>query len=146
MLLFWNVFAGEYDALLPWPFQLRVTMMLMDQSESSMVKRNLTEVFRPDSRSASFKRPTSEMNTGKLRMYLFRPIWRRVPSADGPVGRWDGPPANSLSRLQTGRPICKHFVRLQTSATLRPIWRLFQPATLRRCDAGRRAYCLNLSE
>ena len=58
---------------------------------------------------------------------MFRPIWRRVPSADGtahlptfcPVGRRDGPSANILSRLQT-------------SATLRPIWRLFQPATLRR--------------
>ena len=54
---------------------------------------------------------------------MFRPIWRRVPSADGPVGRWDGPSANILSRLQTGLsadgtahlrtfcPVCKHLRR-----------------------------------
>lgn len=56
---------GEYDALIPWPFQLRVTMMLLDQCENSVLRRNITEVFRPDARSASFKRPTGEMNTGE---------------------------------------------------------------------------------
>ncbi|XP_065181877.1 TNF receptor-associated factor 3-like [Sycon ciliatum] len=61
--VFFVIMRGEYDALLPWPFQLRVTMKLIDQSDS-VVKRNITEVFKPDGRSASFKRPKSEMNTG----------------------------------------------------------------------------------
>ncbi|XP_065180536.1 TNF receptor-associated factor 2-like isoform X2 [Sycon ciliatum] len=61
--VFFVLMRGEYDALLPWPFQLRVTMMLIDQSDS-VVKRNITEVFKPDGRSASFKRPISDMNTG----------------------------------------------------------------------------------
>ena len=75
---------------------------------------------------------------------MFRPIWRRVPSADGPVGRWDGPSVNILSRLQTGPsadgtahlqtfcPVCKHLRRYDQSGDF------FNP---RRCDAGRRAYC-----
>ncbi|XP_065180559.1 TNF receptor-associated factor 3-like [Sycon ciliatum] len=61
--VFFVIMRGEYDALLLWPFQLRVTMMLIDQSDS-VVKRNITEVFKPDGRSASFKRPKNEMNTG----------------------------------------------------------------------------------
>eukprot|EP00117_Sycon_ciliatum_P046502 scpid89889/ scgid33303/ TNF receptor-associated factor 3; CAP-1; CD40 receptor-associated factor 1; CD40-binding protein; LMP1-associated protein 1 len=61
--VFFVIMRGEYDALLLWPFQLRVTMMLIDQSDS-VVKRNITEVFKPDGRSASFKRPKHEMNTG----------------------------------------------------------------------------------
>ena len=67
---------------------------------------------------------------------MFGPVWRRVlsadgpvgdgkaicqhfvPSADGNVGRWDGPSVNILSRLRI-------------SATRRSIWRL-----LSTCDAA----------
>ena len=60
----------------------------------------------------------------RARRQMGRPICQHfVPSADGTVGRRDGPSANILSRLQT-------------SATLRPIWRLFQHATLRRLAPG----------
>ena len=65
LLFFISFFTGEYDALLPWPFQLRVTMMLMDQTDHIPSRRNITEVFKPDHLSASFKKPTSEMNTGQ---------------------------------------------------------------------------------
>lgn len=57
--LFFVVMKGDYDALLPWPFRQKVTLMLMDQSNN---RRHLSDTFRPDPTSSSFKRPTSDMN------------------------------------------------------------------------------------
>ncbi|XP_065182462.1 TNF receptor-associated factor 3-like [Sycon ciliatum] len=62
--LFFVLMRGEYDALLPWPFQQRVSMIMMDQAEGTGIRRNIVEVFKPERRSASFQRPMSEMNTG----------------------------------------------------------------------------------
>lgn len=59
MSLFFVIMRGDYDALLKWPFQQKVALMLIDQE---LGQRNLTDTFRPDSTSSSFKRPTSEMN------------------------------------------------------------------------------------
>jgi TNF receptor-associated factor 3 len=50
---------GDYDALLPWPFRQKVTLMLLDQDTG---RRNLSDSFRPDPASSSFGRPTTEMN------------------------------------------------------------------------------------
>ena len=58
MSLFIVVMGGEYDALLPWPFQQKITLKLLDQEGMSHV----TETFRPDPNSPSFQRPRSEMN------------------------------------------------------------------------------------
>ncbi|XP_077968199.1 TNF receptor-associated factor 3-like isoform X2 [Styela clava] len=57
--LFFVVMKGEYDALLPWPFRQKVTLMLLDQGPD---RRHLSDTFRPDPSSSSFKRPTSDMN------------------------------------------------------------------------------------
>lgn len=57
--LFFVVQRGEYDALLPWPFKQKVSLMLLDQDNGT---RHLVDSFRPDITSSSFKRPTSEMN------------------------------------------------------------------------------------
>lgn len=57
--LFFVVQRGEYDALLPWPFKQKVSLMLLDQDTGT---RHLVDSFRPDISSSSFKRPTSEMN------------------------------------------------------------------------------------
>ncbi|CAK8695132.1 TNF receptor-associated factor 3-like [Clavelina lepadiformis] len=59
MSLFFVVMKGEYDALLPWPFRQKVSLMLLDQG---MDRRHLSDTFRPDPTSSSFKRPTSDMN------------------------------------------------------------------------------------
>ncbi|KAK3106859.1 hypothetical protein FSP39_001536 [Pinctada imbricata] len=59
MSLFFVILKGEYDALLPWPFKQKVTLMLLDQ-ESGI--RHLSDSFRPDPSSCSFRRPTTEMN------------------------------------------------------------------------------------
>ncbi|XP_036162250.1 TNF receptor-associated factor 3 isoform X4 [Myotis myotis] len=57
--LFFVIMRGEYDALLPWPFKQKVTLMLMDQGSS---RRHLGDAFKPDPNSSSFKKPSGEMN------------------------------------------------------------------------------------
>lgn len=57
--LFFVVMRGEYDALLPWPFQQKVSLMLLDQET---FRRHVCDTFQPDTTSSSFKRPTTEMN------------------------------------------------------------------------------------
>ncbi|XP_053553402.1 TNF receptor-associated factor 3 [Bombina bombina] len=57
--LFFVIMRGEYDALLPWPFKQKVSLMLMDQGTS---RRHLGDAFKPDPNSSSFKKPTGEMN------------------------------------------------------------------------------------
>ncbi|KAL5009326.1 hypothetical protein ScPMuIL_014907, partial [Solemya velum] len=59
MSLFFVIMRGDYDALLKWPFQQKVALVLLDQE---LGQRNLTDTFRPDITSSSFKQPTSEMN------------------------------------------------------------------------------------
>ena len=56
--LFIVIMRGEYDGLLVWPFQQKITMKLLDQERISHV----TESFRPDPNSSSFQRPRSDMN------------------------------------------------------------------------------------
>lgn len=56
--LFFVVMRGEYDALLPWPFQQRVTFTLIDQDH----RRHVSDTFQPDPSSSSFQRPVNEMN------------------------------------------------------------------------------------
>ncbi|XP_028676130.1 TNF receptor-associated factor 5 isoform X1 [Erpetoichthys calabaricus] len=50
---------GEFDSLLPWPFKQMVTLMILDQSGA---KSDISDVFKPDLHSGSFKRPVNEMN------------------------------------------------------------------------------------
>lgn len=46
---------GEYDAILPWPFRQKATLMLLDQDRSSHV----VMPFQPKQNS---QRPRNEMN------------------------------------------------------------------------------------
>ncbi|XP_023651354.1 TNF receptor-associated factor 2-like [Paramormyrops kingsleyae] len=56
--LFFVVMRGLSDALLKWPFNQKVTLMLLDQSN----REHIIDAFRPDVSSSSFQRPVSEMN------------------------------------------------------------------------------------
>ncbi|XP_075690890.1 TNF receptor-associated factor 2 [Rhinoderma darwinii] len=56
--LFFVVMKGPSDALLRWPFNQKVTMMLLDQNH----REHIIDAFRPDITSSSFQRPISEMN------------------------------------------------------------------------------------
>ena len=57
--LFFVLMKGRFDAVLPWPFSHRVTMLLLDQSGQGP---HIQEKFSPDPNSSSFQRPRSEMN------------------------------------------------------------------------------------
>uniref|UniRef100_A0AAU6MX45 Tumor necrosis factor receptor-related factor 3 n=1 Tax=Argopecten irradians TaxID=31199 RepID=A0AAU6MX45_ARGIR len=59
MSLFFVVMRGDFDSLLPWPFQQKVIMMLLDQDTAA---RHLSDTFRPDPNSNSFRKPQTEMN------------------------------------------------------------------------------------
>ena len=56
--LFFVVMRGNYDALLNWPFQQKVTFKLIDQGGD----QHIIDSFRPDPNSSSFQRPASNMN------------------------------------------------------------------------------------
>ncbi|CAN2390854.1 TNF receptor-associated factor 2 [Pristimantis euphronides] len=56
--LFFVVMKGPSDALLRWPFNQKVTLMLLDQNN----REHIIDAFRPDTSSSSFQRPVSEMN------------------------------------------------------------------------------------
>ncbi|OWF38678.1 TNF receptor-associated factor 3 [Mizuhopecten yessoensis] len=53
------VMRGDFDALLPWPFQLPISMKLLDQNGTY---QHVSEQFMPNASSGSFQRPKSEMN------------------------------------------------------------------------------------
>ena len=55
---FLTIMKGEYDALLEWPFQLTVTMTMINQKGNG----NITQSFKPNPSSASFHRPKADMN------------------------------------------------------------------------------------
>jgi len=56
---FFVVMQGDYDDILRWPFQQKVTLMLLDQRTN---RRHVSDTFRPDPLSSSFTKPTSPMN------------------------------------------------------------------------------------
>lgn len=59
MSLFFVLMRGDYDAILPWPFQHKIYFCLYDQTGN---QRHIVDSFRPDVKSNSFQRPRSNMN------------------------------------------------------------------------------------
>ena len=55
-----TILRGEYDALLQWPFQHKVTLILLNQES----EENIVESVVPDLSSPSFFKPDTEMNVG----------------------------------------------------------------------------------
>jgi hypothetical protein len=54
------VLKGNFDALLAWPFKQRCTFTLVDKSDP--LRKSFSDSFKPDTASAAFRRPISEMN------------------------------------------------------------------------------------
>ena len=52
------VMKGEYDALLPWPFRHKVSLVLLGQGHH----KHIVQTFKPTPDLPSFMRPESEMN------------------------------------------------------------------------------------
>ena len=67
--LYFVVMKGDYDALLPWPFEKKITMKLLDQSNGEHV----VDAFRSDPENPSFQRPTNDMNVASG-FPLFMPL------------------------------------------------------------------------
>ncbi len=76
--LFFTVMRGDYDALLDWPFRHRVTFQILDQGSGH---NDLTDSFRPDPSSSSFKQPEAEMNIASG-----CPLFARQEDIDGANG------------------------------------------------------------
>ena len=77
--LFLVILRGEHDALLNWPFRHKVTFVLVDQSE---LKESVSDSFKPDPNSSSFRRPISEMNIASG-LPLFFPLSKLTNSDTG---------------------------------------------------------------
>ena len=56
--IFFVLMKGEYDPLLQWPFDHKVSLVLVDQNQ----KKHLMQTFKPNPQSSSFQRPKSDMN------------------------------------------------------------------------------------
>ena len=56
--IFFVLMRGEYDPLLQWPFDHKVSLVLVDQEQ----KKHLVQTFKPNLQSSSFQRPKSDMN------------------------------------------------------------------------------------
>ena len=56
--IFFVLMRGEYDPLLQWPFEPKVSLILVDQDH----KKHLVETFKPNAQSSSFQRPKTDMN------------------------------------------------------------------------------------
>ena len=52
------LFLGDYDALQTWPFQKKITMMLMDQGNGD----HMIDAFHSDPQSSLFQRPESDLS------------------------------------------------------------------------------------
>ena len=59
MSLFFVLMRGEYDAILKFPFNHKVTFCLYEQTGQQC---HIIDSFRPDIKSTSFQRPRSDMN------------------------------------------------------------------------------------
>ncbi len=56
--VFFVLMQGEHDSLLKWPFEHKVSLILVDQN----LRKHIVQTFKPSTESSSFKRPTSNMN------------------------------------------------------------------------------------
>ena len=56
--LFFVLMKGEFDALLKWPFDHKVSLILVDQKQC----KHIVQTFKPTPESSSFRRPVSDMN------------------------------------------------------------------------------------
>ena len=56
--LFFVLMKGKCDALLKWPFDYKVSLILVDQNH----RKHIVQTFKPTPESSSFQRPVSDMN------------------------------------------------------------------------------------
>ena len=64
--VYMRVMKGEYDSILSWPFQKKITFTLIDQQQEESNRKDWIKSFTPDpSMMESFQRPVREVNAGR---------------------------------------------------------------------------------
>ena len=56
--VFFVLMRGEYDPLLKWPFESKVSLILVDQN----LRQHIVQTFKPSPESSSFQKPQSDAN------------------------------------------------------------------------------------
>lgn len=56
--LFFVLMKGEFDPLLKWPFDYKVSLILVDQNH----RKHIVQTFKPTAESNNFQRPVTDMN------------------------------------------------------------------------------------
>ena len=56
--IFFVLMKGEYDPLLKWPFEFKVSLILVDQNH----RKHIIQTVKPTPESSSFQQPHSDMN------------------------------------------------------------------------------------
>ena len=56
--VFFVLMRGEFDPLLKWPFDCKVSLILVDQEH----RKHIVQTFQPTPKSSSFQRPVADMN------------------------------------------------------------------------------------
>jgi TNF receptor-associated factor 2/TNF receptor-associated factor 3 len=56
--IFFVLMKGEFDPLLKWPFEYKVSLILVDQNH----RKHIVQTFKPTLESNSFQRPVTDMN------------------------------------------------------------------------------------
>ena len=56
--IFFVLMKGKYDPLLKWPFESKVSLILVDHNH----RKHIVQTFKPTQESSSFQRPCSDMN------------------------------------------------------------------------------------
>lgn len=56
--IFFVLMKGEYDPLLKWPFDYKVSLIMVDQEH----RRHIVQTFKPSPSSGSFQQPKTDMN------------------------------------------------------------------------------------
>ncbi|KAL9953964.1 hypothetical protein ACROYT_G041448 [Oculina patagonica] len=59
-----RVMEGEYDAILPWPFKMKVKLTIIDQQEDSVERENVSKELTPELAGKNFGRPMGIENKG----------------------------------------------------------------------------------
>ena len=56
------IMKGEYDAILAWPFKMKVNLTLIDQQEDPVKRENVTRLLNLDFNQKALARPVKEEN------------------------------------------------------------------------------------
>ena len=65
MSLYVCIIKGEFDALLPWPFALQLSITLLDQNKNTAKRKDHVQSLRPNAcveNMPFLKRPTGDRN------------------------------------------------------------------------------------